>query len=259
MITILTLNLRLEAFLDGVNRFSNRKEGLFRFFAQEAPDVMGFQEMTDGMLAAFEEGLSAYGFLGRRNRAKGVGEYTTIAYRKETLAPEATGTFWLSPTPEVVGSRYAVQSPDPRTCTWATFTHRPSGRRFRYFNTHLDHLSPYARARGLALLLDRIVQMQAEERLPVFLGGDFNFTPGSALYAMCRTRCGGADTLVDLSAGLASTFHWFGKLKMPVKLDYVFTDEQTAREMIDVRVLRYDDAGGYLSDHDAVRLRWNLG
>lgn len=259
MIRILTLNLRLQMAMDGIHSFSNRKDGLVRCLETEKPDVMGFQEMTPEMLLAMREGLPAYSFVGERNRASGKTEYTAIGYRKETLVLEKVETFWLSHTPGVQGSRFPLQSPDPRTCTWAVFRHVHTGIRFRYFNTHLDHLSPPARAKGLRIIFQRMAEIQAGERLPFFFGGDFNFTPTSVLYKACLLQRMGGEPLVDLTRGLPTTFHWFGKLRRPFKLDYVFCGADTAQSMMDVRILRYNDDGGFLSDHDAVAMVWSVG
>lgn len=258
MISILTLNLRIEAILDGIHTFTRRKPGLLRCLTDERPDVLGFQEMTERMLAAFQEGLPTYGLIGEANKPHGKREYNTIAYRLDTLTLLKTETFWLSPTPDVPGSRFLIQSPDARTCTWAEFRHNATGVRFRYFNTHLDHLSPSARAKGLLVIFEHIATLQQQEKLPIFLGGDFNFTPRSPLYGLLREYRIGDQPLVDLSRLLPTTFHWFGKLKRPFKLDYVFTDADTASGLFEVRVLRYNDEGSYLSDHDAVRMDWDI-
>lgn len=260
MISILSLNLRLQVSIDGRNAFSHRKEGLLRCMAAEKTDIMGFQEVSAAMRDCVAGGLPDYAFIGKSNREWGKKEYNPIAYRKDTLELTETGTFWLSSTPDLPGSRFWLQSPNPRTCTWGEFCHKGSGIRFRYFNTHLDHLSHHARAKGLLVLFDRIADMQSREKLPIFLGGDFNFTPHSTLYALCHSYGIGQDDtrLVDLSAHLPTSFHWFGKLKRPFKLDYVFADSDTASEQFSVQVLRYNDEGGFLSDHDAVCMRWLL-
>lgn len=258
LISVLTLNLRIESYLDGIHAFSHRKEGLIRCLLSQQADTMGFQEMTEPMMASFAAGMTGYRLIGERNKNTGKAEYNAIAYREDTLCLLRTGTFWLSKTPEVPGSRFLLQSPDPRTCTWAEFQHLPSGRKFRYFNTHLDHLSPIARAQGLRVLFDKMSAFQAENPLPFFLGGDFNFTPQSKLYKLCCDKRIGAQTMTDLSEPLPTTFHWFGKLKRPFKLDYMFTNVHTKDEVFTTQTLRYNDEGGYLSDHDAVRMDWAL-
>lgn len=152
-----------------------------------------------------------------------------------------------------------MQSPDPRVCTWAEFTHKESGARFRYFNTHLDHLSPIARGKGARVIFEHMAACQAREKLPLFWGGDFNFTPRAALYAECLRQTVAEGRLVDLTGAIPTTFHWFGALKRPLKLDYVFADEATAGDALSVRLVPTDAAGGFVSDHHAIRLDWDPG
>lgn len=256
MIAMLSFNVRIQSRWDGANAFVHRREAIIRSLLAERPDVIGFQEMMPEMLEYFVKHLAGYAFVGQCGKSGKKGEYTAIAYRTQTLALEEGRTFWLSPTPWRRGSRFLLQSPDARTCTRATFRHVETGTRFRYFNTHLDHLSPFARARGIRVILRAMADCQRGERLPLFWGGDFNFTPKGALYARCLEQRVVDQPLVDLTKGLDTTFHWFGSLKRPVKLDYILTDGRTARDHFALRVLKTDGDGRYLSDHDLLRLDW---
>lgn len=257
MISMVTLNLRAQMAIDRQNAFFNRRHALIPCLCGYGADLMAFQEMTDRMRACMAARLDGWAFVGERTTERGGrGDANVIAYRESTLALEETGTFWLSYTPNLPGSRFLLQAPSSRTCTWATFRHRQSGVRFRYFNTHLDHLSAPARAKGMAVVLRRMDQAQRKEKLPMFLGGDFNFTPSSAVYAMLGTIPVGGAPLVDLSGDIGGSFHWFGRLKRPWKLDYLLADAETAAGCVPAESYRYDDAGGFLSDHDALYLRW---
>jgi len=255
MISMITLNVRLQTILDGPNQFNARKESIVTWLKEEKPDIVALQEVVGGMLDAFRESMPGYGFVARSSKRSPKGEYTAIAFLKDTLRLEDSGAFWLSPRPEKPGSRFFLQSPDPRVCTWAEFSHRNGGARFRYFNTHLDHLSPLARARGLEVVFRHMARLQERERLPLFFGGDFNFTPQSALYATCLQRTILGQRLVDLTDSIPSTFHWFGAMKRPMKLDYVFTDDMTIGDVIQARLLP-TDGEKCLSDHHAIRLEW---
>lgn len=255
MIRIVTLNTRLQTIMDGAHQYKYRKDGILRFFASEIPDVIGFQELTRDMLEGLAQAMDSYAFIGQMSRRSG-GECTAIAYRKDTLCCADSGTFWLSPTPMRVGSRFWLQSPDARTCTHAEFICRETGVRFRYFNTHLDHLSPYARSRGVLVILSRIAALQRKERLPLFLGGDLNFTPRNRLYARCVEKGLWDGQLVDLSADIRTTFHWFGALQRPLKLDYFFTDDAALLHQVRVKAYKTDDRGRLLSDHCALGLEW---
>lgn len=255
MINLLTLNARKQMRTDGRNAFVRRRDAILRFMEGQVPDVLALQEITGGMLEDFREGLSGYAFVEGSGRPGGRGDGNPIAYRADTLVLEDAGTFWLSPNPQRPGSRFAVQSPDPRVCTWAVFQSR-DGVRFRYYNTHLDHLSGIARARGLGVIFERVTQDQRDAWLPMFIGGDMNFTPRSALYTRCLQQRVQGRRLVDLTESIRTTFHGFGMLSGPLKFDYVFADSQTACGALSVRSLRTADCGRYLSDHDAIRVCW---
>lgn len=258
MISILTLNARIQTIADGKNQFKYRKEAIHRFFALEKPDIIGLQEVTVSMLAALQEGMPAYTFVGRASRQNERGEYTAIAYLTRAFTPLDSGTFWLSGQPEQAGSRFWLQSDCPRTCTWIELCALDTRVRFRYFNTHLDHLSPYAREQGVRVILEQLDAMHARENLPLFFGGDLNFTPRNPLYKRCLKELPGGLRLTDVTAGITTSFHWFGALRRPLKLDYLFADSATANGRIDVRSVQKDDMGRYISDHCAIRADWQL-
>ncbi len=259
MISIVTLNVRIQSFFDGPNQFVRRKDRMIQRLLDESPDVIGFQEVLGGMLVAIRAGMPGYGFVGLPSKRNGLGEYTAIAYRLDALELVDSGIFWLSQRPDKAGSRFFLQSLDPRSCTWAEFKEPSSGVRFRYFNTHLDHLSPLARVRGVRVIFEHMAHFQRRERLPLFWGGDFNFTPFANLYSDCLRQVIEEERLLDVTEAIPTTFHWFGAMKRPMKLDYIFVDEQTAREAVDVRLLRTDEASGCISDHHGIRLNWNPG
>lgn len=261
MITLLTLNVRIQTRFDGPNAFVRRQDALLDTLRAQAADVLAFQEVTCPMLDTLHEGLPGYALLATSSHGDPLrGEYTAIAYRRDTMALQQGGTFWLSPDERRPGSRFALQSPDPRTCTWAQLRHRPTGVRLRYFNTHLDHLSPIARVQGLRIVLRHMAAAQARHRMPLFLGGDFNLTPrGRAYRRLLQMPAQGQPRLVDLSAHIGATFHGYGAMPLPVKLDYMLCDHGTARDAIAVQKLVRAQGGRYLSDHAAIRVDWQPG
>ncbi len=56
--------------------------------------------------------------------------------------------------------------------------HVPSGKKFYYINTHLDHVGLTAQREGLKLIVERIGKINPEQ-YPMILTGDFNVTPGN--------------------------------------------------------------------------------
>ena len=106
---------------------------------------------------------------GRDNDGKG--EASCIFYRKDRFECLATDTFWLSETPRVPASK-SWNTACTRVCTWGLFKDRFTGKTFRYFNTHLDHISSQARVEGMKMILHEMGQIAQGET--VFLTGDLN-------------------------------------------------------------------------------------
>ena len=138
-------------------------------------DLMGLQEATAKQIDDLLTDGWAYVGVGRDDGKRG-GEASCIFYKKDRFDVRDSGTFWLSETPEVPGSK-SWESACPRICTWSRLADRKSGKVFVHFNTHLDHMSPAARTNGMALILKRMPQIT--QGMPVLLTGDMNAVPES--------------------------------------------------------------------------------
>jgi len=248
MLTILTFNLRCPAKMDGVNYSPLRMPRVMEKIREEKPDVIGFQELEDTALSTLREGLPEYEFIGAGRDRDYRGESCRLAYRRETVEVHAMGHFWLSPTPEVPGSRYEEQSGCPRVCTWAMLMHRISGQRFAVVNTHLDHVHEKARTLGLNQVLAEADRIRRETGVPVFVTGDFNFPPEEGTYGLI-----GQFGFEDLTRDVAPTFHGFGTVD-PVRVDYILAGQPGK-----YAISRWHECNGgvYLSDHDPVMLSWD--
>ncbi len=249
MLTVATFNLRCDtATEDGANHFDFRREGIARRVRAEAPEAIGFQEMTGSMLAYMESALPEYLFLGC-GREKGFGgEHNSIAIRKDAVEAHALDTFWLSSAPHAPGVKYAGAG-CARVCTLARLYHSPSGTLFYLFNTHLDHVSARAQALGLRQIAARIRAERRACRVPTFLTGDFNFTPDEGNYALLADGF----PLRDVTDGIETTFNGFGRYPQG-KIDYILVDPETAALPRTLRVWRAPAGELPLSDHDALAL-----
>lgn len=242
---IVTFNIRCDYGQDGPNNFCFRQPLILRRLAAEKPDVIGFQEVLPHVQRWLREALPGYTVVGCGRGADYQGEAMTLAVRNETAELLDWRTFWLSPHPDVPGSRYQDQSECPRTCADAILYLRAEGRALRVYNTHLDHLSTSARAKGLHRILER---MQADRRrlaLPAVLMGDFNAEPGAPeLAALQKDGC----ALRDAAAAVPLTFHGYGLGCEPQqKIDYLFTSPEL--RVLACRAWTDEENGVYLSDH----------
>lgn len=101
----------------------------------------------------------------------GKASYSVILYAKDrfTVDEKRSGTFWLSDTPNVVGSKYE-DSKHVRCATYATLTDRNTGKTFVVVNTHLQGAMAVEQITVLLRELKRLVGTD----IPVFITGDMN-------------------------------------------------------------------------------------
>lgn len=244
-IKVFSFNLRVEAKVDGINYFDNRKERILEAIKEHSPDVIGFQEVNDRMRLWLRDSLEDYILIGCGRNADLSGEACVVAYKKDSFALLNYETFWLSATPDAAGTRYGEdQSSCPRVATALSLKHIEAKTPFLFINTHLDHKGSVARLLGSVQLLQYI----SERKMPTILTGDFNATPDSREIRVITENevCG----ISDLTAMLGGTFHGFGKYtpdEMP-KIDYIFSnmksDPTESFAVIDASV-----EGLYISDH----------
>ncbi|MBQ9784766.1 MAG: endonuclease/exonuclease/phosphatase family protein [Clostridia bacterium] len=249
---MMTFNLRCRVEADGANCFDYRRDKILALIEREAPDVIGFQEATDGMLAWLHEVLKDYVVLGHGRDKNYFGECPPIAYRRDRFLLHGFREEWLSDHPQEPGSRLkdSDQSGCPRVYCCAELVERETGSLFAFFNTHFDHRGRMAQLFECDMLLERIGACG----LPFVLTGDLNARPDSATIGkILSTR----DTLgtVDATREITGTFHNFSMERIRegqmAKIDYIFTNLPTdpARSY----AIPDDDAcGHFYSDHNAV-------
>lgn len=249
---VMTFNLRRAAVWDGRNAWRYRKKRVAEAIVAAEPDFVGTQESLRTMLLELGVLLPGCGWIGEGRKVGGADEMNAILYRKDRWEPEESGTFWLSETPELPGSR-GWGAVLPRICTWGLFRRLDDpGARIAIFNTHLDHISPKARTCGAALAARRMQALQQRVNAPAVLMGDFNAKPRSeAIRALCEqfgllsaySACpGGAETV-------GATYHGFrggGRKGSPI--DYIFACGASCTFEQPV-VDRNPYLGAYPSDH----------
>lgn len=246
-----TFNIRCDHQQDGTNNFVYRKPLILDEINKQAPDIICFQEVLPHVAAWLKENLTDYYIIGCGRDEALDGEQVSIAYRKDRYNLAAMETFWLSDTPYKPGSRYAGQSNCARVAALAVFAESDTGRTFRVANTHLDHLSAYAREHGLAQILDRLEHPQLFPDAPVILAGDFNAEPQDAELKVFDRYEG----YQNVAAGIGYTFHSFqGRTRTAI--DYIYI--RGAVTCRGVEKWTREENSVYLSDHFPVcaELEW---
>lgn len=246
---VVSYNLRYNNPADGPNAWPHRIDRIAAFVRFFEPDVLGVQEALRSMLDSLQVRLPDYRWVGvGRTDGRDGGEFSALFYRTDRLELLESHTFWLSPTPEVPGSR-GWDAAHERICTWARFRDRRTGQTFFVFNTHFDHEGTRARLES-ARLLHRVIAERARTA-PVLLTGDFNTTEGTPPYQALTTNGLLHDARYRAERGHYgpnTTWNGFERLVPGRRIDFIFV---TA----DVRVLRHailvdlDEQGRFASDH----------
>lgn len=250
-LNVMTFNMRYDNPEDGENNWRFRRERAAEVIVSHDIDVFGTQELLVNQLNDLKELLPGYAAVGvGREDGAEAGEFSAVFFKRDRFAPLESGTFWLSETPEVAGSR-GWDGACERVATWVVLRDK-SGREFLFINTHLDHVGQVARDEGVSLLMKRIGSLRGER--PVILTGDFNSEPGSSVVAHVQKDGVLRDVkaVAPLKFGTAWSFSDFGLLPEAERplLDYIFVSGGFDADRYEV--LPDTLGGGYVSDHAPV-------
>jgi endonuclease/exonuclease/phosphatase family metal-dependent hydrolase len=173
-IRVMSFNIRYGTARDGSNHWDLRKEFVVKTIEAFNPDLLGTQETLGFQRDYLAEQLAGYEQLGvGRNDGRDDGEMMALFYRKNRFEDLASGHFWLSETPEEVGSK-SWDSSLPRMVTWVKLKDRyqPDAKPIACFNTHFDHLGIQARLESARLLRQQAIKLG--ESSSIIITGDFN-------------------------------------------------------------------------------------
>ncbi|MFN8134893.1 MAG: endonuclease/exonuclease/phosphatase family protein [Bacteroidales bacterium] len=172
VVDVLTYNIRLATPDDAPNTWDNRRENVFSVIRSVAPDVFGLQEVLSSQLADLEAAFPGYTRIGvGRDDGKAAGEFSPLFFNTKRFSMLSSGTFWLSQTPSVAGSR-GWDAACNRVVSWVQLKDKKSSAVFLVFCTHFDHMGETARRNSSKLLLHAVDSLAGFK--PVIVLGDFN-------------------------------------------------------------------------------------
>lgn len=250
---VMSFNIRYDNPADGINAWPNRKDWVAGLVRYHAPDVMGVQEALAPMLVELDARLPTFARVGvGRTDGKERGEFSPIYYRIDRLELQEWGTFWLSPTPEVIGSR-GWDAAIERIATWARVRDRRTSCRLLLLNTHFDHMGERAREESARLIRRRLDSLAGGD--PVVITGDLNAVPSSSAYRVfTRDTIGGRLPLRDAFSvtlsphyGPTSTWTAFRAIEPDRRIDYVMVSQNVTVESHAIISDSWD--GRFPSDH----------
>lgn len=257
-LTVMSFNVRYINQKDGVNKWDNRKEKVAEVIVSNNVDIAGLQEPWKDQIRDLKKLLPKYAWFGwSRDNGKSKGEFVPIFYKKEKFTVVEKGIFWLSETPEKIGSKgWDVKY--PRIVVWARFKEKPIGKEFYFFNTHLG--GDMARLESAKLLRSKIDEMA--DKLPVIVTGDFNSVPDSPPYeTMINSNyqlelVDAFHSAIEKNDETYTNYLFDGNDKDLKRIDYIFVSLKIKvlyHEIINKRIGKY-----YPSDHLALKAELEL-
>jgi endonuclease/exonuclease/phosphatase family metal-dependent hydrolase len=258
---VMSFNIRYGTAKDGEDRWENRQGMLLDAIRAYDPDLLGMQEVLAEQADSLKERLAEYGFVGAgRDDGKRKGEFSPIMFKHSRFDLLASGQWWLSETPEKVGSR-GWDAALPRIVTWARLKDRGRGITFLVFNTHWDHQGNTARVESAKLMRRLIDEKRGAD--PVIVTGDFNSTEDTQQY---RTLTAGDDAGVRLTDAYRevhpdrksdeASFHAFKGTREGMRIDWILHSPQWKTSGASIDHTQKD--GHYPSDHFPVTAELEL-
>ena len=179
---IVSFNIRYANKSDDINSWENRKPLVKNYLKKGNFDIISFQEVLKPQLDFLFEILPEYSAItaGRDDGING-GEHCSIFFKSSKFELLAKSHFWLSEKPEEAGS-IGWGAHLPRIVTWVKLQNKRTGHIFFVYNTHLSHVSEYARNQSVLLLLNKIKSIS--DNVPVIVTGDFNSEPNSQVHML---------------------------------------------------------------------------
>ena len=178
---VMSFNIRYGTARDGDNHWDKRNEFVADTIRAFDPDLLGTQETLGFQKKFLAKKLTGYETFGvGRDDGQEKGEMMAVYWRRDRFEKVDGGHFWLSETPDKIGSK-SWDSSLPRMVTWVRLKDKVSGGKpILFANTHFDHRGPVARLNSAKLIRVRLETLG--RGCSIVLTGDFNAAEGSAPY-----------------------------------------------------------------------------
>lgn len=244
---VMTYNLRYAS-NQRPNAWPDRRPIMAECIKRVNPDIIGTQEGVYGQLKELAADLKEYEWIGLGREGGSKGEFMAIFYRPNRFEPIEYDHFWLSDTPNVIGST-TWGNQVRRMVTWVRFLDKQTKREFYLVNTHFDHQVQASREKSAELLKKRIAELKPE--LPVIVTGDFNADARNKAYEILTADGFLKDTWPAAKTrkgeGLNS-FNNFREIgKSNIRIDWILTRGGVTTDATELVTFSKD--GQFPSDH----------
>ena len=251
-VTVVSANVRCYSPTDFFKRsWFYRAPLLVVSVAANAPDVIGFQEVTPMHYKYLTKTLLGYDSVIEYRDRSPLREGCPIFFNTEKFDLVDKGSFWLSETPGEMSKDWGAAH--YRICSFAVLTQKSDGKEFAVFNTHLDHVSDEARINGIHVVLDK---MKEYGDLPCVLMGDLNADESSSTYAAATEVFDDAKYKAEKTDS-GATYHNWGQALDRENIDYFMVTKDDF-DVDEYAVIRPAEGEAYPSDHFQIMLRFRL-
>ncbi|MET9834551.1 endonuclease/exonuclease/phosphatase family protein [Streptomyces sp. NPDC006385] len=245
---VMSFNLRFASTTEP-HSWAVRRPVMRELLRREAPHVIGTQEGVFSQLLDIDSDLGPrYDWVGTGRLQGSRDESMAVYYDSRRLRPTEYDHFWLSDTPDAIGSN-TWSAAFARMVTWVRFRDLADGEReFYVLNTHFDHVSQYARERSASLIAERIAGF--DRSLPVVVTGDFNVAAHRNTVYDTLLGAGLVDTWETAHARseLYATFHGYKPLTPNGdRIDWVLSTPGVTAHRAAINTFSVD--GQFPSDH----------
>lgn len=256
---ILSCNIRVALEEDEAKGlgWSARKDICLKVIRDRKPDIVGFQEVLKVQADDLRKYFTAYhlfGFDGPEMDAHTTGYHgiakNPILFSKDRYELLTGGTYWLSETPLVAGSK-SWDTARARHANWVRLKEKKTGKELRLINLHLDHISAEAKIQQAKMVVEESAQYQAGYNQ--LLTGDFNSRFDSNVFAAVRQ--GGWKESYEAIHGEKEAGHTghefqgaaYDKAASKGRIDYIWFRGQI--KPTDATIVKDAIKGKYPSDH----------
>ena len=244
----------------GDRDWTNRRSAYYTMLNTLKPDIVGLQEAEQEQVVDIKNNCQGYSHVGYGRKSgkditssfssfeqllgKKHGESTTILYRTDKFTKHSDGWFCHSNTPNVADSYFpGTEDEQPRISTWVVLTHKDTGKKFFYLNTHTC-LYDEPMQKEIKLIKDKVSELNTDN-LPVILSGDWNLVendswmnPITTTYLSARRTAPSTDN--------SYTYHWWESTNDKRQIDHIYYAGLDCTKFHTVNQ-KWD--GLYISDH----------
>ncbi|WP_254901672.1 endonuclease/exonuclease/phosphatase family protein [Thalassobacillus devorans] len=248
---VMTFNLRyLNDHDPSPHTWEERHPTVRQVIRMEQPDIIGTQEAVYQQVKDVDQDLPGYEWIGMGREGGNQGEFMAIYYKKNRFTPTEYDHYWLSDTPDVVGSTSWGNS-IPRMVTWVKFLDEKTNQSFYFVNTHFDHQSEEARQKSANLVVEKMKEFDPD--LPVLVTGDFNASPNSIPYQNMTEDTPIVDLYHTAGTVINENLGTFNGFDDPTgggpdsRIDWILATENVTANHYEI--INYQKNGQYPSDH----------